>query len=86
MKSTGCELIITKQCPFSNFKNNYVRLAKKLARKEGGFYVDQFFNTVNYTTHFNETGPEIYEELGGKIDSFVCSAGKYYVIKELVEL
>ena len=76
LKTTGCELIVTKQCPFSNFKNNYIRLAKKLARNEGGFFVDQFFNTLNYKTHYQETGPEIYNDLKGNIDCFVCSAGK----------
>lgn len=84
MKSTGCELIITKQCPFSNFKSNFVRLAKKLSRKEKGFYVDQFFNKVNYLTHYNETGPEIYRDLLGKIDCFVCSSGTNFLTKELV--
>jgi cysteine synthase A len=76
LQTTGCEIIITKQCPFSNFKDNYVRLAKKIALSDpNGFYVDQFFNTVNYKTHYEETGPEIYEDMDGKIDAFVSSSG-----------
>jgi len=76
LQTTGCEIIITKQCPFSNFKDNYVRLAKKLALNDpDGFYIDQFFNSVNHKTHFNETGPELWNDLDGKIDAFVSSAG-----------
>jgi cysteine synthase A len=76
LETTGAEIIITKQCPFSNFKENYVRLAKKLALSDpNGFYVDQFFNTVNYKTHYQETGPEIWNDLKGKIDCFISSSG-----------
>ena len=67
---------MTKQCPFSNFKDNFVRLAKKLALNDKkGFYIDQFFNQINNETHFTETGPEIYNDLKGKIDAFVTSSG-----------
>jgi cysteine synthase A len=76
LQTTGCEIIITKQCPFSNFKDNYVRLAKKLALSDpNGFYVDQFFNTINYITHYEETGPEIYSDMNGDIDVFISGSG-----------
>lgn len=76
IKSTGSEVIITKPCPFSNFKDNFVRKAKKLAALDpNGFYVDQFYNLANYQTHLYETGPEIYTDLNGKIDAFVASSG-----------
>ena len=76
LKTTKCEIIITKQCPFSNFKDNYNRKAKKLAEEDpNGFYINQFFNTINMDTHYHETGPEIYDQLNGKIDGFVCAAG-----------
>jgi cysteine synthase A len=76
LEATNAEIIITKQCPFSNFKENYVRLAKKLALNDpNGFYVDQFFNTINYLTHYKETGKEIWQNLNGNIDVFVSGAG-----------
>jgi cysteine synthase A len=76
LETTGCEIVVTKQCPFSNFKDNYVRLAKKMALNDPqGFYIDQFFNTINYSTHYAETGPEIWNDLDGNIDAFVSSSG-----------
>ena len=76
LKTTGCKIFITKQCPFSNFKDNYTRLAKKLSEQDpNGFYIDQFYNKINYETHYNETGKEIYNQLNGKINCFISSAG-----------
>jgi len=82
IKSTEAEIVTTKQCPFSNFKENFVRLAKKLALADpNGFYVDQFFNKVNFQTHLFETGPEIYSDMKGKIDAFVAGSGiSYYFL------
>jgi cysteine synthase len=76
LQTTGCEIIITKQSPFSNFKDNFVRLAKKIALNDAnGYYIDQFFNPINYTTHYQETGPELWEDLNHNIDAFISSAG-----------
>eukprot|EP00340_Litonotus_pictus_P000448 CAMPEP_0170515592 /NCGR_PEP_ID=MMETSP0209-20121228/2005_1 /TAXON_ID=665100 ORGANISM="Litonotus pictus, Strain P1" /NCGR_SAMPLE_ID=MMETSP0209 /ASSEMBLY_ACC=CAM_ASM_000301 /LENGTH=247 /DNA_ID=CAMNT_0010800149 /DNA_START=567 /DNA_END=1310 /DNA_ORIENTATION=- len=79
LKTTQAELIVTKQCPFSNFKDNYIRLAKKLAFEDPqGFFVNQFENSNNWEIHYKETGPEIAQqcsEQGIAIDAFFSGAG-----------
>lgn len=61
LKSTKAELVITKQCPYSNFNNNYVRLAKKLCMEDPkGFYINQFENEDNYNMHLTSTAHEIF--------------------------
>jgi len=50
------------------------RVAKEIAQKENGFYVDQFNNTSGIMAHFNTTGPEIWQDLPA-IDAYVASVG-----------
>jgi cysteine synthase A len=53
------------------------RLAEKLAASEpaGAFFADQFDNVANRAGHYRTTGPEIWEQTGGKVDGFVCAVG-----------
>lgn len=67
-------MTIVPCCAIAN-KNHYVRVAKRLAEELGGFYVNQFENTANNNIHFQQTGPEIFEQCQGNIDAFVMSSG-----------
>ncbi|XP_076897582.1 cysteine synthase 2-like [Bidens hawaiensis] len=42
---------------------------------KGGFFADQFENLANYRAHYEGTGPEIWEQTGGKLHAFVAAAG-----------
>lgn len=42
---------------------------------EGGFFADQFENLANFRAHYEGTGPEIWEQTGGKLDAFIGAAG-----------
>ena len=61
--------------------NNYVkysgRLAEELGRTEpnGAIWANQFDNTANRDGHYRTTGPEIWEQTGGKVDGFICAIG-----------
>jgi len=76
----GAELIEVDAVPYSN-PDNYVhysgRLAAELAKSEpnGAIWANQFDNTANRDAHFQTTGPEIYDQTGGKVDGFVCAVG-----------
>ncbi|AJE47628.1 PLP-dependent cysteine synthase family protein [Celeribacter indicus] len=49
--------------------------AARIARDEGGFYVDQFNAAEGITAHETGTGREILEQLGGPVDGWVASVG-----------
>ena len=51
-------------------------LAQKIADEtENSFVASQFENKANPLAHYLTTGPELYRDLGGEIDYFVCAVG-----------
>ena len=80
LRLAGAELVQVPAVPYRN-PNNYVRysgrLAEELAKTEpnGAIWANQFDNTSNRQAHIEGTGPEIWEQTGGKVDGFVCSVG-----------
>ncbi len=54
-----------------------VKRAKELAEKKPKkyFVVDQFNNQTNVQAHYETTGPEIWKQVGGKLDAFVATFG-----------
>ena len=80
LRLAGAQLVEVPAVPYKN-PNNYVkysgRLAEKLARSEpqGAIWANQFDNVANRQAHIDSTGPEIWEQTGGKVDGFVCAVG-----------
>jgi cysteine synthase A len=76
----GAELIEVPAVGYAN-ANNYVkysgRLAEMLAASEpsGAIWANQFDNVANRQGHYETTGPEIFDELDGKVDGFVSAVG-----------
>lgn len=62
---------------------HFVNLAKTRAKQHTasgedetkGFFADQFENLANFRAHLQGTGPEIWQQTGGKLDAFVAGAG-----------
>jgi cysteine synthase A len=80
LRLCGAELVEVPALPYSN-PNNYQHVARRLAdqlRKtepNGVLFADQWNNLDNPKAHYVSTGPEIWEQTGGKIDAFICSIG-----------
>jgi cysteine synthase A len=76
----GATLHEVPAVPYNN-PNNYVhvaqRLAEALAKSEpnGAIWAQQFDNTANRDGHYCTTGPEIWKQTAGRVDSFICAAG-----------
>ncbi len=80
LRLCGAELVEVPALPFAN-PNNYQHVGRRLAEqlktteKNGVLFADQWNNLDNSKAHYVSTGPEIWEQTGGKIDGFVCSVG-----------
>ncbi|MGZ3306140.1 MAG: cysteine synthase A [Asticcacaulis sp.] len=79
IRAYGAEMIEVDAVPYAN-PANYVRysgtLAQEMAAKgESVVWANQFDNTANRQAHIDGTGPEIWEQTGGKVDGFICAVG-----------
>ncbi len=80
LRQFGADLREVPAVPYAN-PNNYVkvsgRLAEAIAKTEpaGAIWANQFDNVANRRAHVETTGPEIWEQTGGKVDAFICAVG-----------
>jgi cysteine synthase A len=80
LRLLGADLIEVPAVPYRD-PNNYVRLSGRLAEQlaktepNGAIWANQFDNVANREAHIISTGPEIWQQTGGKIDGFTCSVG-----------
>jgi len=72
MRAYGADLIlVSKESSMEGARD----LAKSMETDGLGRVLDQFGNTDNPLAHFENTGPEIWEQSGRKITHFVSSMG-----------
>ncbi len=76
LKAYGAKIIITPTGVAPEDPRSYYNVAKKIVENSPNcFYVNQFFNPDNPATHYNSTGPEIWEQMEERVDAFVGGAG-----------
>ena len=74
LKYLGAQVVLTKQLPFTD-PNNYIQLAKRIAKEENAIWTNQFDNLANREAHIKTTSQEIWSQTNGTIDAFICSVG-----------
>jgi cysteine synthase A len=80
LRLAGATLFEVPAVPYKN-PNNYVHVAGRLAEAlnktepNGAVWAQQFDNVANKQAHIDTTGPEIWEQTGGKVDGFVSAVG-----------
>ena len=80
LRLAGAELVQVPAAPYRN-PNNFVRYSERLAKvlndsaPNGAIWANQFDNVANRQAHIETTGPEIWDQTGGKVDGFICAVG-----------
>ena len=76
LKAFGAEVIVTPSAVAPDHPDNYVMMAKRIAEETpNAILANQFYNQANPEAHYRTTGPELWEQTGGRITHFVAAAG-----------
>ncbi|HZB85113.1 MAG TPA: pyridoxal-phosphate dependent enzyme, partial [Gaiellaceae bacterium] len=76
LRAYGAEVVI---CPYAvapDSPESYYSVSNRLAEEiPGGYKPDQYSNQANPQAHYETTGPELWEQTGGRIDAVVLTVG-----------
>ncbi|MGQ0703164.1 MAG: pyridoxal-phosphate dependent enzyme [Gemmatimonadales bacterium] len=76
LRAFGAEVIITPTAVPPDHPEHYLMKAKHIVEETpGAIMANQFYNAANPEAHYRTTGPEIWEQTGGRITHLVASAG-----------
>lgn len=72
LKAFGAEIVVTPTSAPPDSPDHYVNTAKRIASETpNSFRVNQYDNPKNPEAHYQTTGPEIWEQTGGRVTHFV---------------
>ncbi|MCT4698992.1 pyridoxal-phosphate dependent enzyme [Tenacibaculum haliotis] len=76
LRAVGAEVIVCPTNVEPDDPRSYYSVSKRLgAETPNSWYVNQYDNPSNALTHYEQTGPEIWEQTAGKITHFVVGVG-----------
>ncbi|CAI8375491.1 MAG: Putative cystathionine beta-synthase [Flavobacterium sp. SCGC AAA160-P02] len=76
LKAVGAEVIVCPTNVEPDDPRSYYSVSKKLGEETpNSWYVNQYDNPSNAIGHYEQTGPEIWEQTEGKITHFVVGVG-----------
>ncbi|MEA2611131.1 MAG: cystathionine beta-synthase, partial [Chloroflexota bacterium] len=76
LRAFGAEVVVCPTAVPPESPESYYKVAERIARETpGGFLPNQYYNAMNPESHYRTTGPELWEQTGGKITHFVVGVG-----------
>jgi cystathionine beta-synthase len=76
LKAYGAEVVVVPTAVPPDHPDHYVMKAKQIVTETpGAILANQFYNAINPEAHYATTGPEIWQQTGGKITHLVIGAG-----------
>jgi len=76
LKAVGAEVIVCPTAVAPEDPRSYYSVSKRLSLEiPGAYYANQYNNLSNRTAHYEQTGPEIWEQTEGKITHLVVGVG-----------
>jgi cystathionine beta-synthase len=76
LRAYGAQVVVTPTNVSPNSAEHYIKVAERLAKETpNSFMPNQYVNAANPMAHYQTTGPEIWRQTDGKLDTFVCCMG-----------
>ncbi len=76
LKAYGAEVVVCPTAVPPDHPDSYYSVSDRLVREtEGAWKPDQYSNPANPRSHYEQTGPEIWEQTEGRITHFVTGMG-----------
>lgn len=76
LRAVGAEVVVCPTAVEPTDPRSYYSVSRRLAEETpNSWYANQYDNLSNRTAHYESTGPEIWEQTGGKITHFVVGVG-----------
>jgi cystathionine beta-synthase len=75
LKAYGAEVVVCPTAVPPEHPDSYYNVSDRLAAQPGAWKPDQYSNPHNPRSHYETTGPEIWEQTEGKVTHFVAGVG-----------
>ena len=76
LKAMGAEVVLTRSDVAKGHPEYYQDMAERIAKETpGAYFINQFGNPDNPRAHYETTGPEILEQMDGRMDAIVFGCG-----------
>ena len=76
LRAVGAEVVVCPTNVVPDDPNSYYSTSRRIAEETpNAWYVNQYDNPSNTQAHYEQTGPEIWEQTEGKITHFVVGVG-----------
>ncbi len=75
LKAYGAEVVVCPTAVPPEHPDSYYNVSDRLASEPGAWKPDQYSNPHNPRSHYETTGPEIWEQTEGRITHFVAGVG-----------
>ena len=76
LRAWGARVVVTPTNVEPDDPRSYYKTAERIVEETpNSFYANQYHNPANPEAHYRSTGPELYDQMDGKIDVFIAGAG-----------
>lgn len=75
LETLGAQVRVVPTVPYNDEMNYQRQAGRYAAARADALWLNQFDNTANRLSHYESTGPEIWQQSEGRVDAFVCAVG-----------